>query len=185
MPTIAAATIAPLRNSFPGPSSTRPTASIPRTCGKWTLGNVELHVEFELFENIVVRVAHRVASDCRLAVWRHEDPVFGVQRQHRRGLSSIERLVVCRQCAFDARLVTGCCDSNARKSANCDQTQHRTQISNYHLLSPLVVSRIRQLMRRCCCSLDAKAGNKISISGKMMTDLNSLLIFATVADANS
>src|ERR1700732_2632845 len=40
-------------------------------------------------------------------------------------------------------------------------------------------------MRRRRCPLDCKAGNKISIIGTMMVDLNSLVIFATVADANS
>src|SRR3982074_2271090 len=40
-------------------------------------------------------------------------------------------------------------------------------------------------MRRRRCPLDCKAGNKISIIGIMMIDLNSLGIFATVVDANS
>src|SRR5712664_2109292 len=40
-------------------------------------------------------------------------------------------------------------------------------------------------MRRRRCPLDCKAGNKISIIGIMMIDLNSLAIFATVVDANS
>src|SRR6266849_5903343 len=40
-------------------------------------------------------------------------------------------------------------------------------------------------MRRHRCPLDCKAGNKISIIGIVMIDLNSLVIFATVADANS
>src|SRR5260370_4305748 len=40
-------------------------------------------------------------------------------------------------------------------------------------------------MRSCRCPLDCKAGNKLSIIGIMMIDLNSLAIFATVVDANS
>src|ERR1700687_754385 len=40
-------------------------------------------------------------------------------------------------------------------------------------------------MRRRRCPLDCKAGNKISIIGIMMIDLNSLAIFATVVDAKS
>src|SRR3979411_2307613 len=40
-------------------------------------------------------------------------------------------------------------------------------------------------MRKRRGPLDWKAGNKLSIIGIMMVDLNSLVIFATVADANS
>src|SRR3979411_3024916 len=40
-------------------------------------------------------------------------------------------------------------------------------------------------MRKRRGPLDCKVGNKISIIGITMVDLNSLVIFATVADANS
>jgi DNA-binding transcriptional LysR family regulator len=104
-------------------------------------------------------------------------------------LSFVQGLAVCRQRAFDLHLVVGRSSPIARKSGNYrqkpDRTQDATYVSIYHLITPIVVSRRSEIMRRSRFSLDGKAGNKISKSGKIMTDLNSLLIFATVADANS